>query len=157
MPERVIKIIEYIIQEFSQQREHKFPDIDKLSKKLLKKGFTEPEIEKAVEWVLEYIKSDSTNSQQIENEDQFPPLRFLSPAESTYFSAEAYAYLIQLQRLLIITPLQAEQIIEHCYMIGLNRIELEDLKSITFQYLLQRHPGINRSNMFYHPGNDKIN
>ena len=113
MPERVNKIIEYLIKEFVQQTEQKLPDLKKLSKTLLKKGYTEPEIEKAVEWVLMYIDKSELNSES-QSDQSFPSLRLLSPSESSYFSSDAYAYLVQLQALRLITPLQAEQIIEHC-------------------------------------------
>jgi uncharacterized protein Smg (DUF494 family) len=156
MPERVNKIIEYLIKEFVQHTEQKLPDLKTISKTLLKKGYTEPEIEKAVEWIRMFIDKSEVNSSPL-SDQSYPALRLLSPSELTYFSSDSYAYLVQLQVLRLITPLQAEQIIEHCYLMGLVRIELDDLKSIVFQFLVQKHSAFNNSKTFYHPGNDKIN
>ncbi|MGH1365694.1 MAG: DUF494 family protein [Calditrichia bacterium] len=163
MRERISKIIEMLIREMTDLPDPFGGHIEALSRKLLDAGYTQGEINKAVEWVITNFDESQGPLQNLENAKNMPSLRLLSAEEMNFFSPEAYGYLIQVQALSIVSPLQIEQIIERCFLMGLSRIETEDIKTVVSQILLGKEPGglgsenTGRSEVMYHPGNDKIN
>ena len=63
--ERVNRIIEYLIQEFIEESENIFSDSKRISESLIEKGFTESEIEKAVDWVSRRLKENKKKKNTI--------------------------------------------------------------------------------------------
>ena len=163
MRERISKIIELLIREMTDLPDPFGGHIEMLSRKLLDAGYTQGEINKAVEWVITNFDDSTGPLQNLVNAKNMPSLRLLSSEEMNFFSSEAYGYLIQVQALSIVGPLQIEQIIERCYVMGLSTIEVEDIKTIVSQILLGKEPSslsvnkTGRSEVMYHPGNDMIN
>ena len=86
-----------------------------------------------------------------------PPIRMLIPEEMHFFNADAHGYLIQLQALELVDALQVEQIIERCFLMGLSRVELDDLKMVVSQFLLGKELGTFDTDAVYYPGNDRLN
>jgi len=155
--DRVNRIVEYLIQEFIEESKNIFSDSERISELLIEKGFTESEIEKAVDWVSSRLKENQTKNltyQPIKNQ---PSVRYLNKAESDFFTPDAHAYIIQLQSTGILSPTQAEQVIEHSFLLGMSKISLEELKTIVFQYMMLKKSNSTKSSSFYHPGNEKIN
>jgi Smg protein len=155
--DRVNRIVEYLIQKFIDASENIFSDGERIPESLLEKGFTESEIEKAVDWLSRRLKENQTNNltyQPIKNQ---PSVRYLNKVESDYFTPDAHAYIIQLQSIGILSPTQAEQVIEHSYLLGMSKISLQELKAIVFQYMMLKKSDSSKSSSFYHPGNEKIN
>ena len=68
-----------------------------------------------------------------------------------------YGYLLQLQTLRLMNALQTEQIIEKCFLMGVGKISVDDLKIIAAQFLLGKEPGTFDTDAVYYPGNDIIN
>jgi len=157
MQERIDEIIRFLIKEISQLSDPVGLDLKKLSDLLLKEGYTEREIHKAVEWVITNLNNDEMPATSPAGSRNQPSLRILISEEQNFFTAQAYGYLIQLQSLGIVNPLQVEQIIERCFLMGLNRIDVEDLKTVVSQILLGKEIGNFNTNSVYHPGNDRIN
>jgi uncharacterized protein Smg (DUF494 family) len=157
MQERIDEIIRFLIEEISQLSDPVGLDLKKLSDMLLKEGYTEREIHKAVEWVITNLNNDQLSESAKPHSRQQPSLRILISEEQNFFTAEAYGYLIQLQSLGIVNALQVEQIIERCFLMGMNRVDVEGLKSVISQILLGKEIGNYNTDSVYHPGNDRIN
>ncbi len=159
MQERINEIIDFLIKEISQLTEPATTglNLEALSEKLLEEGYTEPEIHTAVEWVIANLSKEHLSTPSKTQGKKLPSLRILVAEELNFFTTEAYGYLIQLQTLGIIGPMQVEQIIERCFFMGLARIDVEELKSIVFQVLLGKEMGSIYNKTVYHPGNDKLN
>ncbi len=85
------------------------------------------------------------------------PIRILNDMERSYFTREAFGYMVHLQTMRILTPLQIEQIIERCLMMGFGKVNLEDLKNMVTQMMIGREPGNFNTDAVYHPGNDSVN
>ncbi|NIS37888.1 DUF494 domain-containing protein, partial [Candidatus Saccharibacteria bacterium] len=68
-------------------------------------------------------------------------MRTLTTDELNFFTPEAYGYLIQIQLLGIVTPLQIEQIIDRCFFMGITRIDVKDVKVVVTQILLGKRVG----------------
>ncbi|MFZ0391720.1 MAG: DUF494 family protein [Calditrichia bacterium] len=157
MEQKVIEIIEILLTEITRQQDARFPDVDLLSKKLLEKGYTEIDIEAAVEWISEIIEqNDEPESDMAAAEHRFPSFRVLNELEQRVFSPEAHGYLLQLHMLNLVTSLQLESIIDRCLMIGMDGIGLPDVKVISLQVILGKKIRSTRSNSFFFPGNETI-
>ena len=157
MQERVNKIIDLLLKEISQLSEPVTFDLEQVSQRLLEQGYTESEIDKAVQWVIMNLTRQQLPPGTKPSRKRSPSLRILTPEELHFFSREAYGYLLQLQSLGIINALLVEQIIERCFLMGLTRIDVEELKAIISRVLLEEHGGSTGSGRVYLPGNDKIN
>ncbi len=157
MQEKINQIIRYLLKEISEYGGVHGPNIEKLSRQLIKEGYTEPEIHQAVEWVITNLGEENLPADYPTPAAETPSLRYLTPEEQVFFSKEAYGYLIQLQSLRILDPLRVEHIIEYSVLGGLDKVDLENLKSITAQVLLGKEIGTFNTDAVYHPGNDRIN
>ncbi len=157
MQEKISEIIDLLIKEIAQLSEPVHFNYDHVSRKLLKKGYSEPEIHKAVEWVLTNINRKEVSVSIRPTEQRVLPFRMLIEEERNFFSPEAYGYLIQLQSLKMVNVLQVEQIIETCFMLGHTYVELNDMKTVVSEILLGKKIGTLGTDSVYHPGNDKIN
>lgn len=157
MQERVNEIIDFLIQEISRQADPLGLNLDVISERLLDKGYTEPEIHKAVEWVIMNLGAKELSRGDKDPSAQTPSMRVLISEELNFFSPESYGYLIHLQSLGILSPLMVEQVIERCFVMGLGRVELDDLKVVVSQALLGKDLGKHNTDAIYHPGNDRLN
>jgi uncharacterized protein Smg (DUF494 family) len=157
MQQKVLEIIEFLISAIEKKQDPKVADLDLLSKKLIERGYNERDIQTAVEWIFNILdrSSDAPTLGNFEIDDW--SIRILSPFERKIFSSEAYGYLLQLQLLGLISPLQVDQLIDRCLMMGLDMIGLEEVKTISTHILVGRDVGGQNSKPIYHPGNDKIN
>ncbi len=157
MQQKIIEIIELLITEISEIQEPFLPDLDKISKKLLEKGYTERDIQEAVEWIVDFMDTDNVpvspgNIAAKEKRN----LRLLSNFEQRVFSNEAYGFLIQMQNLGLLSPMQLDQIIDRFLMIGMESVGLEDVKAVTVQMLLGKDLSISGNGKVFYPGNERI-
>lgn len=157
MQERINEIIQFLMREISRLSDPFSINIKKLSERLLEKGYTKGEINKAFEWVVMNLEKNQLPPDAQSESKRKSSVRILSNEELNFFSAEAYGYLIQLQALNIVNALQVEHIIERCFMLGLTRIDVEDVKNAVSQIILGKEVGGLKTNSVYHPGNDRIN
>lgn len=159
MQEKVDEIIEFLIKEISQLAEPVVLglNLEALSEQLLKEGYTEREIHKAVEWIISNVSKERLASPPPRSGKPFPSLRILVAEELSFFTAEAYGYLLQLQTLGVISSMQVEQVIERCFFMGLTKIDVEELKIIVFQVLLGKGIGTRKRKTVYYHGNDRLN
>ncbi|RMG34958.1 MAG: DUF494 family protein [Methanobacteriota archaeon] len=157
MQERINEIIDWLLQELSHSSEPYHLDFEAISQKLLEKGYTEREIHKALEWIIMNITKDRNLIPKRSGKKSPPPIRLLLEEELRFFTPESYGYLLNLQSMGILNGLQVEQVIERCFLSGLVRVEVEELKNIVSQILMEERGKTSASNHFYHPGNDRIN
>lgn len=158
MQERVNEIIELLMREIAAHPDPVGENLEKLSEKLLKKGYTEREIRKAVECVLSQLGEHPRHSSRLSSRSKAAfSLRLLNPEEMHFFTPKAYGYLIELQAWGIIKPLQVEQIIERCLIMGITHIDIEEIKTIVSQILLGEELSSFETDSIYYPGNDWVN
>ncbi len=157
MQERINKIIQLLIEEVAQLADPMGLNVEKLSQKLLKKGYTEGEIHQAVKWLIMNLNKDMLGTARKPGTRPLPALRVLVAEELTFFTPPAHGYLIQLQTLGLAGALQIEQIIERCFLTGFPHIDIEEVKAIASQVLLGKEPGTFKTDAVYYPGNDNLN
>ncbi len=157
MQERVNKIIDFLLQEISQSSESVQFDLEKISQRLLAEGYTEREIDKAVQWVIMNLGKRQVPPHFHKTGKETPSIRVLMPEEIRFFTKAAYGYLIQLQSLGILNALQIEPVIERCFIMGLHEVDVEELRAIISQVLMEDWKDPSATNSVFSPGNDKIN
>lgn len=157
MQERIEKIIEFLIEEIFVRERSKTSSVEELSKLLLKKGFTQKEIHRALEQLLHTLDMKAFQGWKRRDRSTTPALRILIPEELSFFSKEAYGYLIQLQVLGLIDALKVEQIIERCFLMGMGKVGIDDVKTVVSQFLLGKELGTFDTDAVFYPGNDKLN
>ncbi len=151
MQHKILEIIEFLISQIDDSPDKGFPDIEFLSRKLKERGYTDSDIQHAVDWITELIQPHAPVAHLNEENEPFA-LRLLDNFERTLFSPRAYSFLIQIQKLRIVTPAQLEQIIDRCIMFGTEVVEYEDVKNVTFQLLMGR----DIFGSYFYPGNETI-
>ena len=157
MQHKIVEIIEFLISEIDRVPEPGLPDINSISKKLLDRGYTEKDIQLAVEWIVDLMDhSDSPGLNEECFNGKTENLRILNPFEKKIFSNEAHGFLLQLQALGIVSLSQLEQIIDRCMMLGMEKVDVEDVKIILTYILLGKKTGYSESDSFFYPGSETI-
>ena len=157
MHERINEIIEFLMNAISTGSETVGLNLEHLSEKLLEEGYTEKEIHKAVEWVILNLNPEDIPVQQSQDQTSTPALRTLIAEEVSFFTKEAYGYLIQMQVLGILSPLKIEQVIEKAFLIGISRIDLEEIKGVVTQVLMGPDNNLSGPAFLLSTGNDFVN
>lgn len=155
MQHKVLEIIEFLIKELNEVSEPPLPDIDHLSQKLLEKGYTETDIQKAVDWIVDFMNGDQVTPES-KDVATSPNVRILNPVERKIFSKEAHGLLFQYQVLGLLNATQVEQIIDRCFMFGMEKVGVEELKAVVAPMLLGKETAYEGSHAIFSPGNEKI-
>lgn len=129
MNERVVEILIYLMSEI-RENHGDMEQINGISKDLKKQGYTENEINTAFSWLFERIKSDTQQLYQSEHTSTVHSYRMLHEVEKIVITPAAYGYILQLQRLEIIDVNEVEQVIERAMMLGVSKVDVNDIKAI---------------------------
>ncbi len=155
MQQRVIEIIEILLREISRLQDAPASHLEQLSEKLLEKGYTEPEIRTAVDWLLLQFEGREKTRQAGRRHSRSQGIRLLSREEQALVGTRAYGYLLHLQALGILSPMLVDQIIERSFLNGLD-LELEEMKSLVVRMLLGKPLKGGRRSSYFNPGNEQI-
>jgi len=113
-----------LVAELSQKKHKSFRDLDK---ELLHLGYTSDEIEQAIAWI-------TTQTPPMEHSDvatfDREVFRVLSPWEEMSLDPDAHGYLLRLKNLGIINEEQFERVLTRILPFGIEKVCLEDLKSL---------------------------
>lgn len=129
MNERVVEILVYLMSEIKQNHGG-MEQIDGISKDLKDQGYTDNEINAAFSWLFEKIKSDTEQIFQNEVPVRSQSFRMLHEVEKIVLTSKAYGYILQLQKLQLLDLNEVEQVIESAMMLGVNKVDVNDIKSI---------------------------
>lgn len=134
MNERVVEILIYIMSEI-RRNSSVSQKLDMLSQSLIQKGYTETEISSAFTWLLDRLDHESEEVVQKNKPALKNSFRHLHDIERSIISTEAYGYLIQLKELGIIDEMDFEQIVERSLMLGVSRVEINEMRSVVASVL----------------------
>ena len=128
MNERIIEIILYLITRLQANDDIKQSDVMQLTDG----GYSDAEIGAAFSWIA---RKETDVDEDIRS---IPGLGFrvLHRAEKHLFTSEAWGYLIQLVSLSIISANNLEDIIDHAMMIASHRLQLEDVRRLASNVLM---------------------
>lgn len=129
MNERVVEILVYLMTEIKQNHGG-MEQIDGISRDLKDQGYTDNEINAAFSWLFERIKSDSEQIFQNDISERQHSFRMLHEVEKIVITPKAYGYILQMQQLQLLGLNEVEQVIERAMMLGVNKVDVRDVKSI---------------------------
>ena len=125
----------YLFETFTDQEHDETTDQNVLRQELLKAGFGEPEIDRALSWLGDL---------NLDHERPFPAApradsaRIFNSAELSRIDAECRGYLMYLEHAGILSPLHREIVIERLMALDAGEIDVEQLKWVTLMVLFSQ-------------------
>ncbi|GAB4379932.1 MAG: hypothetical protein Kow0042_29730 [Calditrichia bacterium] len=157
MQQKIIEIIQILIHEIYNFQGKSYADLELVSRKLIDKGYTEGEVQEALKWLFELFDDDPIQPIRQDPSIQDPgTLRILNSFEKEFFTPQAYGFLIQLQKLKLISIPKMELLIERCLMMGTDQVDVEDVKATFLQILWGRKTDLKGTTSVYYPGNETV-
>lgn len=135
MNHSVLDVLMYLFETYSQQEHDEATDHSVLRQELLKAGFGEPVVDRALTW-LEDLNSDP------DRPFPAPPaersVRLFSSIELQRLDTECRGYLMYLEHAGILTPLTREIVIDRLMALGAGEIDVEQVKWVTLMVLFSQ-------------------
>jgi Smg protein len=135
MNHSVLDVLMYLFETFSEQGHDEATDHGVLRRELLQAGFGEPEVDRALTW-LEDLNHDP--------ERPFPAtpaersVRIFNSLELARLDTECRGYLMYLEHIGILSPLNREIVIERLMALGAGEIDVEQVKWVTLMVLFSQ-------------------
>ena len=139
MSETVLDVLMYLFETYSDQDIEQEPEPDQsvLREELLQAGFGEPEVDRALDWL------DGLSSKHIEPFTAQPAersVRLFNPFELSRLDSECRGYILYLEQIGILTPMQRELVIDRLMALGAGDIDVEQVKWVVLMVLFSQ-PG----------------
>ena len=143
MSETVLDVLMYLFETYSEQDIEQEPEPDQsvLREELLQAGFGEPEVDRALDWL------DGLSSKHIEPFAAQPAersVRLFNSFELSRLDAECRGYILYLEQIGILSPVQRELVIDRLVALGAGDIDVEQVKWVVLMVLFSQ-PGQERA------------
>jgi len=139
MSETVLDVLMYLFETYSEQdlETEPEPDQDVLREELLRAGFGEPEVDRALDWL------DGLSARHLEP-FQFQPaersIRLFNSFELSRLDPDCRGYILYLEQIGILNPQQRELVIDRLVALGPGDIDVEQVKWVVLMVLFSQ-PG----------------
>ncbi|MFQ5609905.1 MAG: DUF494 family protein [Gammaproteobacteria bacterium] len=139
MSETVLDVLMYLFETYSEQDLEAEPEPDQsvLREELLQAGFGEPEVDRALDW-LDGLSSRHLEPFQVQPAER--SIRLFNPFELARLDTECRGYIIYLEQIGILSPLQRELVIDRLVALGSGDIDVEQVKWVVLMVLFSQ-PG----------------
>jgi Smg protein len=139
MSETVLDVLMYLFESYSEQDLDSEPGPDQgvLREELLLAGFGEPEVDRALDWL------DGLSARRLEDFTAQPAersIRLFNTFELSRLDAECRGYIIYLEQIGILSPVQRELVIDRLVALGAGDIDVEQVKWVVLMVLFSQ-PG----------------
>jgi Smg protein len=139
MSETVLDVLMYLFETYSEQDLDKEPEPDQnlLREELLLAGFGEPEVDRALDWL------DGLSPRHLEPFAAQPAersIRLFNPFELSRLDVECRGYILYLEQIGILTPVQRELVVDRLVALGAGDIDVEQVKWVVLMVLFSQ-PG----------------
>jgi Smg protein len=139
MSETVLDVLMYLFESYSEQDLDSEPGPDQgvLREELLLAGFGEPEVDRALDWL------DGLSARRLEDFAAQPAersIRLFNTFELSRLDAECRGYIIYLEQIGILSPVQRELVIDRLVALGAGDIDVEQVKWVVLMVLFSQ-PG----------------
>jgi Smg protein len=139
MSETVLDVLMYLFETYSEQGPEKEPEPDQslLREELLLAGFGEPEVDRALDWL------DGLSAKHLEPFAAQPAersVRLFNTFELSRLDAECRGYILYLEQIGILSPVQRELIIDRLVALGAGDIDVDQVKWVVLMVLFSQ-PG----------------
>jgi Smg protein len=135
MNHSVLDVLMYLFETYSEQEHDEATDHSVLRQELLKAGFGEPEVDRALTW-LEDLNRDPDRPFPEAPADR--SVRIFSSVELQRLDADCRGYLMYLEHAGILTPLSREIVIDRLMALGSGEIDVEQVKWVTLMVLFSQ-------------------
>lgn len=121
MQHRMLQLIAFLLNKFDKKL---FSEnlIVTLSNDLQSEGFTQNEIDFAINWIEDSISDSTTEKQQT--------FRVLNQIEAHILEPDTYGYLLKLFKNKLLTTDEMESVIEYACNLGVGHIDVNDVNEI---------------------------
>ena len=139
MSETVLDVLMYLFETYSEQDFEQQPEPDQgvLREELLQAGFGEPEVDHALDW-LEGL--GARQDEPFTNSPAERSVRLFNAFELTRLDAECRGYILYLEQIGILTPVQRELVIDRLVALGPGDIDVDQVKWVVLMVLFSQ-PG----------------
>ncbi|MAF82621.1 MAG: DUF494 domain-containing protein [Gammaproteobacteria bacterium] len=139
MSETVLDVLMYLFETYSDQDMEVEPEPDQsiLREELLYAGFGEPEVDRALDWL------DGLSTSRLPpftNPPAERSVRLFNPYELSRLDAECRGYILYLEQIGILSPVQRELVIDRLVALGAGDIDVEQVKWVVLMVLFSQ-PG----------------
>jgi Smg protein len=135
MKESVLDVLMYLFETFVDSDDEPEPNRNELKEELARAGFHDREIDRALDW-LDGLNSTSVAS----NEPRNAAFRVFDSAEQERLDAPSRGYLLQLEQIGILQPIQRELVIDRLLALDNEEIDVEQTKWVVMMVLFSQ-PG----------------
>ena len=137
MNETVLDVLMYLFENFAEQEYEHAPDQMVLRDELLQAGFGEPEVDRALDW-LEGLATNDT--EPFANKPAQRSVRMFSTRELARLDTECRGYVVYLEQIRILTPVQREVVLDRLMALDSPDIDVEQVKWVVLMVLFSQ-PG----------------
>ncbi len=139
MSETVLDVLMYLFETYSEQDLEVEPEPDQsiLREELLQAGFGEPEVDRALDWL------DGLSSRHLPPFSTQPAersVRLFNTFELSRLDADCRGYILYLEQIGILSPVQRELVIDRLVALGAGDIDVEQVKWVVLMVLFSQ-PG----------------
>ena len=135
MKESVLDVLMYLFETFVDSDDEPEPNRNELKEELARAGFRDGEIDRALDW-LDGLNSTGVTS----SEPQHTAFRVFDSAEQERLDAPSRGYLLQLEQIGILQPIQRELVIDRLLALDNDEIDVEQTKWVVMMVLFSQ-PG----------------
>ncbi len=135
MNHSVLDVLMYLFETFSEQGHDEATDHGVLRRELLRAGFGEPEVDRALTW-LEDLNRDPDRPFPAAPADR--SVRLFNSLELSRLDTECRGYLMYLEHIGILSPLNREIVIDRLMALGAGEIDVEQVKWVTLMVLFSQ-------------------
>ena len=141
MKETVLDVLMYLFESFVESEDEPEPDRNELREELEQAGFGDREIDRALDWLdgLNTSTDIATSDHQIDAQNS-TAIRVFDEIELERFDSKARGYLLHLEQLGILAPMQRELVIDRLLALDSGEIDIEQIKWVVMMVLFSQ-PG----------------
>jgi Smg protein len=132
MKETVLDVLMYLFESYVESQDEAEPDRHELKRELGRAGFHDPEIERALDWL------DGLNDAESSKAPQQTAVRVFDVAEQERLDAASRGYLLQLEQIGILKPVQRELVIDRLLALDHDEIDVEQTKWVVMMVLFSQ-------------------
>jgi Smg protein len=132
MKESVLDVLMYLFESFVESDQEPEPDRNELRDELERAGFGDREIERALDWL------EGLNAPDPGLAPQTSAMRVFDRGELERLDAAARGYLLQLEQIGLLLPMQRELVIDRLLALDTEEIDVEQIKWVVMMVLFSQ-------------------
>jgi Smg protein len=133
MKETVLDVLMYLFESFIDSDDEPEPNRNELRDELESAGFGDREIERALDWLEGLNAAEASTSAP-----QSAAMRIYDRVELERLDAAARGYLLHLEQIGILLPMQRELVIDRLFALDVEEIDIEQIKWVVMMVLFSQ-------------------